>query len=205
MSSGTVKTITVEPRMLPTILNYIHPNQALALSNIDYSNGREITTIGNQHDDVISRSSGFFPFVSGPAFILFDVDTGDKYNPETIGQVIADITTFIPEFEQAAKVIRPSTGSNIKLKSTGELLSSNTGWHIYCAVKDGSSLSDLKAIRGRLLAKAWNAGLGHIKISKSGSELLRCPIDLAVFSPERLIFEANPILSDELVKGLGKN
>ena len=79
-------------------------------------------------------------------------------------------------------------------------MKNNTGWHIYCVVKDGSQLNDLKTIRERLLARAWNAGLGHIKISKSGSELLRCSIDLAVFSPERLIFEAGPILSDELIK-----
>ena len=118
MGSGTVKTITVTPKTLPAILENINQNQALALSNIDYSDGRIITTKGKEIGNNISRSSHYFPFVSGPAFLLFDVDTGAGYNPENIEQVLADITKFIPEFEHAAKIIRPSTSSNIHLKES---------------------------------------------------------------------------------------
>lgn len=116
MTSGTVKTITTTPKEFPELLESIDQNQALALSNIDYSESRKITTSGQEHDDVISRSSRYFSFVSGPAFLLFDVDVGKEYSPDNIEQVLADITRFIPEFEQAAKIIRPSTSSDIKLK-----------------------------------------------------------------------------------------
>lgn len=79
-------------------------------------------------------------------------------------------------------------------------MSSPTGWHIYCVIKDASVLKDLKAVRNNLLIRAWNAELGHVKISTAGRVLERCPIDLAVISPERLIFEAEPVLSNKLVK-----
>lgn len=79
-------------------------------------------------------------------------------------------------------------------------MSDAKGWHIYCVIKDASVLRELDIIRRNLLARAWNQGLGHIKISISGNVLERCVVDLAVISPERLIFEAEPVLSDELEK-----
>lgn len=120
ISQGKVETITVTPKDLPRFLDTIEHNQALGLSNIDYFDGRDITTKGNEHDDVISRTSKYFPFVEGPAFILFDVDTSDEYNPENLEQVLSDMARFIPEFAQAAKIIKPSTSSNIRIKEVDD-------------------------------------------------------------------------------------
>jgi len=116
MNSGQVRTQNTTPSKLSSLLGNLASNQALALSNKDYSDGREITTKGNEHDDVISRSSNYFPFESGPAFILFDVDFCDGYPPKDLEDVLKDIETIIPEFKQAAKIIKPSTSAGIKIK-----------------------------------------------------------------------------------------
>jgi len=80
------------------------------------------------------------------------------------------------------------------------MMENKSGWHIYCVVKGGINLKDMKQIQENILIRAWNNGLGFIKISKTGTPLKRCPVDLSVLSPERLIFESEPILSDDLEK-----
>jgi len=76
--------------------------------------------------------------------------------------------------------------------------SNKRGYHVYVGgIEDGSDINRY----GKAFAKwCWFYGLGHIQVSKSGSMLERQLIDDAVFSPERLIFEAKPTLGEGLAK-----
>lgn len=200
ISNGFVKTQTTSINKLAHILNEIRDKEyAIALSNKDYRHGYNIVTKGNETKGAISRSINYFNFVSGPSFLLFDIDFCMEYPVKPYEGVFDDIISFFPEFKDAAKVVSPSTSSNIST-SSGEVLTGDNGFHIYCVVEDALVLNDVKTIRNNLLVRAWNAGKGFIHISKSGSELKRCPIDLSVISPERLIFESNPELKNGLIK-----
>ena len=75
--------------------------------------------------------------------------------------------------------------------------SNKRGYHVYVGgIEDGSDINRY----GKAFAKwCWFYGLGtYIKVSKSGSMLERQLIDDAVFSPERLVFEAKPTLAEGL-------
>ncbi|MCU7837186.1 MAG: hypothetical protein KZQ83_18330 [gamma proteobacterium symbiont of Taylorina sp.] len=198
MKTGIVKTVNVKPVKVPQFLDGIKSNQALALSNADYSARRSIVQKGQENCYAISRTQKYFKFKNGPAYVLFDIDFSSEYQPRSIESVLEDIANFIPEFNKAAKIIKPSTSSGIVVK--GKKTNLSTGFHIYSVVQDASLLTDIKPVREKLLINAWTKGKGFLKISKAGSKLKRCPIDLAVLSPERLIFEAAPIISDGLEK-----
>jgi hypothetical protein len=65
----------------------------------------------------------------------------------------------------------------------------------YVAVNGGSKIPELGKT---LAARCWLTGHGRFDISKSGTLLSRSLVDEAVFSPERLIFEAQPALGPGL-------
>lgn len=64
-------------------------------------------------------------------------------------------------------------------------------------MKDGS---DIKRYSDLLAKRCWLTGCGYIKVSKSGVLLVRQLIDAAVYSPERMIFEAKPTIGKGLVQ-----
>jgi hypothetical protein len=71
------------------------------------------------------------------------------------------------------------------------------GLHFYVLVKNGECVPHLlKLIHHRL----WAAGLGFFMISKAGGLLERSLVDVSVGSPERLIFEAAPIVEPPLTR-----
>ena len=75
--------------------------------------------------------------------------------------------------------------------------SKKTSYHVWVGnIENGDDIHRY----GKTFAKrCWLAGLGtEIKVSKSGSMLERQLIDDSVFSPERLVFEAKPTLSESL-------
>jgi hypothetical protein len=51
-----------------------------------------------------------------------------------------------------------------------------------------------------LLKRAWLAGFGWINLSNAGSCLIRGPVDIAVGSPERLVFEGAPLVVPPLAQ-----
>ena len=65
--------------------------------------------------------------------------------------------------------------------------------HIYLAIK---KQSDYPRFIGVLFKRLVIAGYGYVVISAAGKLLLRSYIDKTVASPERIIFEADPILRD---------
>jgi P4 family phage/plasmid primase-like protien len=70
----------------------------------------------------------------------------------------------------------------------------NKRFHIYFFLKDIS----LSALKEYLEIKLWDDGNGYIDLSRNGAMLTRTIVDLAVFSPERLIYEASPVIGPGL-------
>lgn len=126
----------------------------------------------------------------GPSLIMFDHDHDDA-SPFQLNDPEAFISTLakvVPDFDKVTYVRTFSTSSGIYHSQTGECLRPADGYHIYMMIPEGA---DLQRFGEVLEKRLWLAGLGYIKVSaKNGAMLKRTVVDTAVFSPERLIFEA---------------
>ena len=117
--------------------------------------------------------------MSPSSYILFDKDDGNA----DLDQWVAEMASFIPDFDKVDKIIIPSNSSRVGLASNK--------WHCYVRVDDAMDIYDLG---DRLLSAGHAAGHGIDKVSKGGAELSRIITDCAVFSPERLIYDGKPII-----------
>ena len=106
---------------------------------------------------------------------------------------MAKMVEAIPEFEGIGFSGAPSTSAGIYKVGSGEHYAGG-GFHVYFAVQ-GVLLADLQRF---LQVRLWNAGMGYISFARNGALLERTVIDLSVLSPERLIYEARPVLSNGL-------
>lgn len=143
-----------------------------------------------------------------PGFCLLDVDVkkvpadikaklAANGNADSVEPFINVISSVCPELADAGYVSRASTSAHITRKATGERYA-DPGYHIFVLVTDASDAERfLKVLHDRL----WLSGYGWIEISRAGAFLERSPVDRAVATPERLVFEASPTLSPDLAQG----
>jgi len=119
----------------------------------------------------------------GISFLLIDIDFGDVMGFElnTAKEVLDFLITLDPELARCGILILPSSSQKFD--------PSNKSWHCYievCNATDETVILYSKTLQ----SICWNKKLGNIKLSKSGSMLVRQVFDIAVFSPERLIVES---------------
>ena len=72
------------------------------------------------------------------------------------------------------------------------------GWHVFVLLADGTEAERFLKL---LHARAWLAGLGWFLVGDAGQLLERTIVDTAVWKPERLVFEADPILDPGFSQG----
>lgn len=198
---GWAKTIPAENAdRLGEIISALGPNEALALGRLPkLAQTYDLATEANRIGAQISRSKNFLAHNEGRAWMLLDIDTKGlpKYVIRAInGRSVVDLLfEVLPELGNAPHLIRPSSSAGITLPDG----SSNpvSGYHVYVMVENGHEIpSLLQAIHDRL----WSLGLGFFVVSKSGSVLDRSLVDTAVDGPERLIFEAAPVVLSPLTR-----
>lgn len=142
----------------------------------------------------ISRSLDSFEFAEGPGVCLLDVDL--KGAPAGLDPIPA-LIQVLPDLDFVAHVDRASTSSGVSNAETGEIYPGSTGWHLYIMVKNQRDIPRfLKALQSRL----WLISAGWGAVSAVGSFLVRSVVDVAVGSPERLIFEGGPIVAHRLIQ-----
>ena len=158
-----------------------------------------ITVKSRETKDRIARTKDNFIFrIGDPSLILFDVDADDSPGSTNIhspAELVDIIETILPSSSNAAYMAMASASSGIMNADTNELLTSNCGFHIYFVAQDGS---DIPRFIETLFKKLVLKGFGHIKVSRSGSQLLRTVIDGAIKSPERIDYVAPAVISDGL-------
>lgn len=158
-----------------------------------------ITTKDNPVAGKISRSKEFFKFCNSDqvGLILLDIDDGSEhgsYTEDEIKTFLKDLfgllefsligenkSNTICRFERhsgAAGVFKDG-------KAIGD------GYHIYIPVKNPT-----EELLELIFDWAWLSGLKSYKISATGSVLERSIIDVAVKSPERLVFESDCSVED---------
>jgi len=160
----------------------------------------------NLENDSYSRSLENFGWHQGHQLCCIDYD-GSKAGDLTPDEVITIIDSVLSGFSTITKVVKYSSGAWIYTEDN-QLRSSSNGFHIYFMVNRPDLIADIfKGSSSLLHRKLWLAGHGYIKHSKpkdrrttAVSQMERTLYDNTVFSPERIIFEASPILSGDLYK-----
>ncbi|KLE05994.1 hypothetical protein AF78_04315 [Aliarcobacter butzleri L353] len=153
------------------------PRNGLISGNIVSSkNINVINAITRTKEDI-----GWNP--SGVSFLLIDIDFGDIPNfiLNTAKEVLAFLISLDPELIHCGILILPSSSQRYD--------TSKKSWHCYIKVCNANDLT-VKHYAETLQSICWIKGLGNIKLSKSGSMLVRQVFDIAVFSPERIVVES---------------
>ena len=211
LAEGMVTRITGSD--LSTMVNVmakLRPQHAMCLGspmkNGELVDQAPLTTVrrqaeGKAPDDAISRSKENFEFTRGVGGLLL-VDFDDKAMPDhvadlltSLGGIDGALHDIAPALQTASHITRASTSAAVINDATGDLIGTGAGCHKYFHVLDQA---DIPRATQALHQRAWLAGLGWFMISKSGAILERSIVDVTVASPERIIFEAPPVLGEGL-------
>jgi P4 family phage/plasmid primase-like protien len=194
------------PEQFAKLISSLDQHEALAPATITSTDQDNLRVVLDGREDVefghIARTKKHFGYQEGvAAWFLLDYDRGGM--PEDVAKQLAELGGFgsaiihvAPALASMAFVWRPSTTAGIIRIADGHEFPSG-GEHLYAIAADGSEIADIiKALHRRL----WLAGLGWFNLSAIGSLLERSPVDTSTGSPERLAFEAAPILDNGLTQ-----
>ena len=200
MYHGNAKQIEIEFSEVPEYLLILTEKQAICSGVFDREKV-EITIPNNPIPGAKRRCLDDMSWPEGPGIVLIDHDAtgGDALSMEEVLQAIEEI---IPEINSTAVIQRPSTGSCI-YGEDGEELIGVRGHHTLLYVADMENLDKLKEI---LEHRLWLGGRGVTFVSLNGSCYARNSIlDMAVFSRERLIYEADAVCGEGLRQDRGQH
>lgn len=200
MTTGEAQTITVNDGItgLNTFLNNLKPNQAIATGSFDVTstkivtNTKYLTLAEENRDDYRARTKEHMTQPS-TGLVLFDY----AHSPncpfpafKDANELHCNLAKLDPSFNEAGCLTRSSSSNGIKIAGT-DIAQKSTSQHAFY-LYDG----DLEELKEKIESLSWLNGLGWWDISKAGILLPRAIVDLAVYSPERLIFEASPTLGE---------
>ncbi len=201
-SAGAAETRDVRtPTELLALLDGLTAKQALAAGVLKVGTSASITTASKaRQGGGVARTLEHFHYPAGPGWMLWDFD--NKTMPPEVrdriggmGGPIAALFYIWPEATCAPYLFRPSSSGGVSAPGIPETQSE--GLHGFFLIEDVRRSSEALEV---LQARAWAAGLAWCALSKSGAVLIRSIVDVSVGSPERLIFEAPPILIDPVIR-----
>lgn len=197
-SDGSAETVEIQDLLeLPDLLDGLKQNQCISTGIFDTEKCLIVpsgTVPKNRESEAYRSRTKREMQQPVPGLLLFDYDPSE-YMQETlrcsnVEELIARLETAIPELLSVGYVGAGSSSSGIFREDNGGSYAGGGGFHVYIVV----NTSDLEALRDWFEVKLWLAGLGYIALARNGARLKRTIVDLAVFSQERLIYEAAPIL-----------
>ena len=142
-------------------------------------------------DRIVARSLEYFSWADGYFALLLDHDPEPGHPDLTADQLWARFSGIMPEFATAGRVVTVSSSSAIYDKVTGKCLKPASGHHTFIIVR-----GDVERFKTTLKARCWLHGEAFFKLGNPNAQtgveavLERFIVDLAVFSPERLVYEA---------------
>jgi hypothetical protein len=142
----------------------------------------------------IARTKENIQYRGGLQLALFDVDPEPGQTPLDDQQLWAVLCEAVPELAKCGRLVTASSSSHI-YDTAGNCVVGAGGYHLYILYE-----GDLSKLRDYLKTKLWAAGKGFHKLGAANSKshtcavLERWPIDMAVLSAERVIYEAPPKL-----------
>ena len=198
---GNVETLRLSLLGLKETIEGLRNNQAFGLGvrKPEYEHLTQINTTAKivpsysiaRTKDKKDGTIGFFEFNDQPAFMLLDYDDKELSPLE----VHAKLLEIIPEFTGCGALIVPSSSAGIYRSTEQPRAEIKASCHIYMIVERGACIPDIAKF---IEYRAWLNDCGRIDLDVRGYEHKNHLFDKAVFSPERLVFEAPPILKDDL-------
>lgn len=202
MSEGVYETKSVcTIKELFSHFEQLEANQAIALGVAKEASG-EITTASTiDKGSAISRTKDNFKFHT-KGVLLIDCDPSRKgFVVDSPEELVKALRNIDPKLNDCEIGVRYS--SSYAIRKEDVLISKKKSMHAYIIVKSATE-DKIKKYKSFLEASAWAKGYGHIEISKSGSLMPRQIFDSAVFSAERLIFEAKPTLAEGITRDVNE-
>ena len=203
-SSGTAETVKIERLSdIEKVINRLATNQCISTGVFD-SPKCDIVRDGDltpelHNQGVRSRSKKFMvqPDV-GLALLDHDIgpDMPDHLRCDSPDTLMAILSQAVPELASVAYSGAGSCSNGIRVTATGTAYQGGGGLHLYITIQG----VDLEKLRRYLVVHLWINGLGYIAFARNGAMLERTVIDPTVLSPERLIYEANPVLGAGLTR-----
>lgn len=201
LASGSVQRIDAPFEKVGVILDELKLNQAITLGVPKVQESKLVAQdLLKENPDAIARTKEEFNFVKQGFMIYFDYDPPPNVPPLSREELIKELRELHPVLKTAAMLWRPSSSSFIY--HGDKQLSGLTGQHVYVSCKNPEGL---EAFIATLKCECWFRDLGWIMISAAGTALERVIFDTAVFSPERLVFEAGAKLQKPLSQDLPKS
>jgi hypothetical protein len=194
---------------LAALIERLESNEAIALGRLrpDLADDVSIITKNklntvNGHDIIARTGNDIVYRADDPAFVLLDYDM--KGMPRDVADRIAAHGGFwnalcwvVPEFVNAARVIRKSTSAGLKHTETGQEFPGSGGLHAFIIAKRGD---DVERFLTTLHERCWLSGLGWMMVGVAGQFLERSIVDRMVGMPERLVFEGPPLVEPPLAQ-----
>jgi hypothetical protein len=201
-ANGTAETKCINKLShLENVIDNLETNECIATGIFD-SSPCEIVTTGMLDEDRLKagvRSRTKLHMVQPSLGIaLLDHDVS-PYMPahlmcDTPRDLMSKMQIAVPQLELVAYSGAGSCSKGITVTATNEPYQGGGGLHVYLSIKDVELLS----LQRYLVVNLWIAGFGYIAFARNGAMLERSIIDISVLSPERLIYEADPILGEGL-------
>jgi hypothetical protein len=191
------------------LIERLETSEAIALGRLrpDLPNDVAVITKNklnsvNGHDIIARTSNDIIYRADAPAFVLLDYDM--KGMPrEVADKIVAHggfwnaLCSVLPEFANAAHVLRKSTSAGLKRTDTGQEFAGSGGLHAFIIAKRGD---DVERFLDTLHERCWLNGLGWMMVGVAGQFLERSIVDRMVGMPERLVFEGPPLVEPPLAQ-----
>jgi hypothetical protein len=206
MTRGTAERVKIAGiDELAALIGSLHPSQAIALGALRDGLPDEVRIVtkkklNGQANTIARTRDEIFYREKCQALVLLDFDRGGM--PADVADRLnngfwAVLMEVVPDLRHAARLLRASTSAGLFNSDTGESLGGSGGLHGYVIARDGA---DTERFLTALDDRCWLDGLGWIKLGAAGQMLERSIIDRSVAPPERLVFEAPPVLTKPLAQ-----
>jgi len=148
--------------------------------------------------DVIARSKNFISTNNQTwALIDYDDDNDDYIKPESLVKILREIE---PCFDSVEFLLSYSSSSFV-YKGTSDKITPKRSYHLY--FKTNSIIFD--SLKEHLKIKLFLNKYNNIELDNNDRIRNKSIIDLSVFSPERIILETPPVLSNGLYQNRPAN
>jgi hypothetical protein len=200
LTEGTATRIEVTGlSQLATVIDAMTARKALTFGVTGHKTIRIITqeALRRGAQGALCRDRRHFAWPDGRGVLMLDIDKPkDGSAPLKAKSFDAALCDILPWWRGIARMYRPSASAFIYDEAGNELGGAGS-LRCYAIVDHAKNIPFIGiAITDAL----WKAGMGRIEFSAAGSMLLRCPVDGAVWQPERLDFAGPVVLGAGLVK-----
>ena len=198
---GIAETRTVDSlHGLAGIIDGLTSAEALTFGVCGFAKARVVTRKKSpklEGLDVVCRDRKHFHWPEGRGILMFDIDQPrDGSAPLKAMELDALLGELQPWWKSVARMYRPSASAFI-CDAAGKDYTGASSLRCYSII----DIAKNAPFVGINVADAfWRAGRGRIEFSACGSMLVRCPVDMTVWQPERLDFAGPVVLGPGLIK-----